>query len=67
MTSLEEALLRHLKKQANELDYLDFICFMVDGFIAKNQGTLAWACEVCELPADADFEQIYKRLRAWEK
>ena len=64
MTKLEEALLKNLTKQANELDYLDFIGFMVDNFIGRNRGTLPWVRKVCGVHEEADFEQIYKRLRA---
>lgn len=63
MSDLEKALLKQLRLQAGQRDLLGFIKWMVDHFIAKNRGTLPWACEVCGLPADADFEQIYKALR----
>ena len=63
MTSLDKALLKQLKAQAGQRDLLGFIKWMVDHLIATNRGTLSWACGVCGLPADADFEQIYKKLR----
>ena len=63
MSNLSEALLRHLKIQANQLDRLSFIKWMLDNFIVKNYDALEWVRELCELPADADLEQIYKKLR----
>ena len=62
MTSLDEALLKHLKDKAKRLDRLTFIKWMLDNFIVRNYNALVWVCELCELPANADLEQIYTKL-----
>lgn len=63
MTDLDKALLRNLTTQANRLDMLGFIKWMLDNFITRNYDQIDWVREVCRVAADADFEQIYTKLK----
>lgn len=63
MTDLDKALLRNLTTQANRLDMLGFIQWMLNNFIVRNYDEIDWVREVCVVAADADLEQIYRSLR----
>lgn len=63
MSSLDKALLKQIKTQAQENDQLGFIKWMLENIILKNYDAIDWVREVCGVAADADLEQIYKALR----
>ena len=63
MTALDKALLRQLKTQANQLDNLGFIKWMIENVIIRNYDAIDWVRVVCGVTADADLDQIYEALR----
>lgn len=63
MTSLDKALLKQIKTQALQNDQIGFIKWMLENIIIKNYDAIGWVRIVCGVAADANLEQIYKKLR----